>query len=250
MSYPTIIKYSPLILLITFLLASCKSNKQGYENYESEVLKVERINENIFQHTSYLETKTLGTVPCNGMIYFNENEAIIFDTPIDNKAASELINWIKYKTIKAVIVTHFHIDCLGGLSEFHKNGIKSYATYQTIKLAKEDNKEVLPQNGFENHYEFKVGNEIVFAQYFGQGHTKDNIIGYVPSEKIMFGGCLIKSLDAPKGNLKDANIEDWPKTVEKVKREFPELEYVIPGHGKGGGIELLDYTINLFFTNN
>lgn len=236
------------ITLISFILICCKPNKQVYENYESELLKVERVNKNTFMHISYLDTKSYGKYPCNGMVYINGNEAIIFDTPTNNKATSELLNWIGKKDIKAVIVTHFHIDCLGGLEVVHSKGIKSYATNKTIQLAKEDN-QILPQNNFDEKIEFNVGDELVYAQFFGQGHTKDNIVGYVPSEKTMFGGCLIKKLNAPKGNLKDANTESWSKTVEKVKREIPELEIVIPGHGKSGGMELLDYTIELFKEN-
>lgn len=234
------------VLLILSVLYGCKPNKQVYTNYETDTLKIEKINENVFRHISYLDTKTYGKYPCNGMIYINGNEAIIFDTPTDNNASSELIKWIGKKKIKAVVVTHFHVDCLGGLKEFHSNGIKSYSTNYTIELSKENNEKTLPQNGFDNQKEFQVGNEVIVAKYFGEGHTKDNIIGYVPSEKTLFGGCLIKHLNAPKGNLSDANIGDWSKTVEKIKIEFPEIENVIPGHGDCGGKELLDYTINQF----
>ncbi|MFD0798434.1 subclass B1 metallo-beta-lactamase [Maribacter chungangensis] len=234
------------ILVFMFILIGCKPNQQIYKNYESETLKIERINENVFRHISYLDTKGYGKYPCNGMIYINGNEVIIFDTPTNDKASSEIINWIGEKNIKAVVVTHFHVDCLGGLSEFHSNGVKSFATNRTMQLAKEDNVETLPQNGFENQYEFQINNEVVLAKYFGQGHTEDNIIGFISNEKTLFGGCLIKSLNAPKGNLADANTEEWPITVSKIKKELPDVEIVIPGHGESGGTELLDYTINLF----
>lgn len=243
-------KYLLQILIIALVFNSCKPNKQVYENYKSEVLKIERISGNVFQHISYLETKSLGTVPCNGIIYINGNEAIVFDTPTNEKASSELINWIGEKDIKAVVVTHFHIDCLGGLNEFHSNGVKSFATNQTIRLAKEDKRETLPQKGFDKEHKFRIGNDDVLTKYFGQGHTKDNIVGYISSEKVLFGGCLIKSLNAPKGNLADANTENWSKTVEKIKSEFTEIKNVIPGHGKSGGTELLDYTINQFKVYN
>jgi hypothetical protein len=45
---------------------------------------------------------------------------------------------------------------------------------------------------------------------------------------------------------KEANVEEWSKTVRKVKEKFPKVKRIIVGHGKSGGIELLDYTINLF----
>lgn len=237
------------IVFSIIIFNACNPEKQVLNDYTSDILKIKRISEHVFQHTSYLETKSFGNIPCNGMIYFNGNEVIIFDTPTNNKASSELINWVGNNHIKAIVITHFHIDCLGGLGEFHVNGIKSYATSHTIKLAKEAKKEVLPQNDFNDTYKFQIGNEIVLAKYFGQGHTKDNIIGYIPSEKTLFGGCLIKSLDAPKGNLSDANTSEWSLSVENIKNEWPYLTTVIPGHGKRGGIELLDYTIELFKEN-
>ena len=206
---------------------------------------MKRLPKNIFKHVSYLETQDYGKVACNGMIYSNKNETIIFDTPANAIASKELINWIGRRHIKGVIATHFHRDCLGGLNQFHSNGIASYASNLTIELAKENGNPV-PQNGFDETFEINVGLQKVMARYFGEGHTKDNVIGYIENEKVMFGGCLIKSLGAGKGNLSDANTEQWPLTVSKIKKEFPETAIIVPGHGKNGGIELLDFTIRLF----
>ena len=62
----------------------------------------------------------------------------------------------------------------------------------------------------------------------------------------MFGGCLIKEVGVGKGNLEEANAEKWSETVTEVKKKYPNAKKIIPGHGKIGGIELLDYTIKLF----
>ena len=104
----------------------------------------------------------------------------------------------------------------------------------------------LPQHDFKNNIEIEVGSASVLIKHFGAGHTEDNVVGYVPMEKALFGGCLLKSVKASKGNLEDANVSEWASTVRKIKQEFPELNIVIPGHGKSGGMELLDYTIQLF----
>ena len=80
----------------------------------------------------------------------------------------------------------------------------------------------------------------------GEGHTRDNVVSYFLDEKVLFGGCLIKSLKSGKGNLADANTAEWSNTVKTIKRQFKDVEMVIPGHGKPGGIELLDYTIEMF----
>ncbi len=231
------------------VLNGCVSNQHVLNSFESETLKVKQVSNHVFTHISYLKTDDFGKVACNGMVYFNEGEAIVFDTPTDDIASKELIHWIEAeqkKKIKAIIVTHFHTDCLGGLQQFHDNDTKSYANNITIELAKKNGLEVLPEHGFDNKMEIKIGKEPVFAEFFGQGHTVDNVTGYIPTEKVLFGGCLIKAEKAGKGFLGDANVAEWPATVKKIKKEIPDLKMVIPGHGKNGGTELLDYTIQLF----
>lgn len=218
--------------------------------YNSEDLMITQISDHAFVHTSYLQTNDFGKVPCNGMIIRNSNEVLIFDTPTNNKSAEGLVKFIKEKLhckINAVVPTHFHDDCLGSLALFHELKIPSFGNFSTIVLAKANNI-VSPQNGFSDSLKLSLGNTYATVKYLGQGHTKDNVVAYFPSENILFGGCLIKELQATKGYLGDANINEWSNTVEKVKQQYPNVKVVIPGHGKTGGIELLDYTIQLFKT--
>jgi metallo-beta-lactamase class B len=77
-------------------------------------------------------------------------------------------------------------------------------------------------------------------------HSPDNIVTWIPGEKILFGGCMVKAMDAGRGNHSDANLQQWSATISKVKKEFPQAKIVISGHGDHGGTELLDYTIKMF----
>lgn len=240
------------IMIVALAAFNCSSPKQEAfepkEVYQSDDLVITQIAENAFEHTSFLQTQDFGNVPCNGLIVRNDDETLVFDTPTNDKSTEELIRWIDetlHCKINAVIPTHFHNDCLGGLKAFHEKGIPSYAYSRTIELAKE-NDLIVPQNSFSDSLILKVGRENIIAKFFGEGHTKDNVVGYFPAEKVMFGGCLIKELDASKGYLGDANVNDWSATVEKVKKAYPEVKIIVPGHGEYGDSRLLDYTINLF----
>ncbi len=239
------------LFLFLFSFTICNAYAQEFKPkviYQSDSLIVTQISPNAYQHTTYLQTQDFGKVPCNGLIVSNSEEAIVFDTPSDDKAAELLIKWIKdtlHCRINAIIPTHFHNDCLGGLKAFHDHHIPSYAYFKTIALAKENNFAV-PENSFKDSLKLKVGSKYVTAKFFGEGHTRDNVVGYFPGEHIMFGGCLIKELDAGKGYLGDANVQVWSATVEKVKQAYPHVKFIIPGHGEPGGIALLDYTINMF----
>ena len=216
--------------------------------YKSETLLINQISEYVYQHISFIDIENFGKVPCNGMVVAYKNEAVIFDTTTDNKTSCELINWVT-KSLKckitAVIPTHYHVDNLGGLDEFHKQGIPSYAYYKTVQIAK-GNGLPEPQYSFDKFLELKVRNEKLYIEFFGEGHTIDNTVGYFPLEDIMFGGCLIKEAGSGKGNLEEANVKEWSETVRKVRGKYPNVKKIIPGHGKLGGIELLDDTIHLF----
>lgn len=217
--------------------------------YKSETLVILRLGAHTFQHVSYLSTNDFGKVSCNGMIVAGEGEAVVFDTPADPESSSELLDYLAGQmkiSVKAVVVTHFHADCVAGLAEFHKRGVVSYATNRTIDLLRKNGDEVLPRKGFNRRLELAAGDRQLFAEYFGQGHTRDNIVGWYPDGRILFGGCLIKELEAGKGNLADANTTAWSETVAKIKQRYGDAEIVIPGHGKTGGTELLDYTYTLF----
>ncbi|WP_273007332.1 CHM family subclass B1 metallo-beta-lactamase [Chryseobacterium sp.] len=242
------------IILFSFMLLRCSSQHaekfRAKEIYKSENLIITQISENSFIHTSFKQTNDFGNVPCNGLIVKNNDETIVFDTPTNDKDSEELIQWITgtlHSKINAVIPTHFHDDSMGGLQAFHNHNIPSYSYSKTIELGKENNF-VVPKNSFNNFITLKVGNEEVIAKFFGEGHTRDNTVGYFPSENILFGGCLLKELEASKGYLGDANVSAWSSTVEKVKKEYSNVKIVIPGHGECGDKKLLDYTIKLFKT--
>ena len=218
--------------------------------YKSENLIIKKLSDHIYVHTSFLNTDDFGKVPCNGMLVINENEGVVFDTPTDNKSSLELINFINNDLkckIAAIIPTHFHNDCLGGIEEFEAHNTPMYVTNRTIEILKKNGQKLSkPINEFDDKLTLDIGSKKVYAEYFGEGHTTDNIVGYFPDDHAVFGGCLIKEIGASRGYLGDSNIKDWSETVEKVKLKYPNAEIVIPGHGEWGDTELFDYTIELF----
>lgn len=235
-------------ILILLLATWCSIVQAQDKMYESENLVIEKITPNLYLQITYLNTNDWGKVGCNGAIYISNSEAVIFDTPSDSISSVELIHFVKNtlkSSIKAVVINHFHIDCLGGLKEFHAENVPSYASNKTIELAKDDNQE-LPQNGFGNTDTLTIGNQSVINTFFGEAHSKGNIISYIPSENALFGGCQVKALGAERGNLEDANIQEWSNSIENVKKAYPQIQFVVPGHGKVGGIDLLDFTIKIF----
>lgn len=242
------IKNALMILWLATLILGCETQHHAMK-YTSDSLQVLALTKNTYIHTTFLDTEKYGKVPCNGMIVADQGEALVFDTPTTDSVAEELIHWIE-KTLKVkvtgIMVNHFHIDCLGGLDMFHQRNIPSYALHQTIRLAAEGDQKNVPQIGFEKYSELEIGGHKILTEFLGEGHTIDNTISYYPKDNILFGGCLVKSIGAGKGNLADANEAAWANTIRKVKEKYGKSKIIIPGHGKYGGSELLDYTIQKF----
>ncbi len=218
--------------------------------YRSTDLLVVRLAAHTYQHISYLQTNDYGRVDCNGMLVVKDKEVVIFDTPADEKGSIELIKYVHKvlgAKIKAVIPTHFHKDCIGGLEVFHRNKIPIYASLRTVNLVNTAGTRIPAlQGSFADSLALDIAGSKVVAQFYGEGHTKDNVIGYFPLDGVMFGGCLLKTMNATKGNLDDANTAAWSNTIIEIERAFPTVKIILPGHGSSGGKALITYTEKLF----
>lgn len=100
---------------------------------------------------------------------------------------------------------------------------------------------------------FVCGNIEVIAYYPGAGHTTDNIVLYVPSKKLLYGGCFIKSgYSQTIGNIEDADVKAWPGSLEKMQQRFKQtgIKTVIPGHGGWDRRDAIENTARLLKTGS
>lgn len=183
----------------------------------------------------------------NGIVFVNNGEAVIVSTPDTEKETQNLIDWVKTQNLKIVgyIIDRWHPDAMGGINAVNKSGINSYANELTRKICKEKDLPV-PKNGFFPKLELNVGGEIVVCDYLGPAHTEDGIVVWIPRDKVLFGGNEVRSPGGWYGNIGDANLKEWSNTISRVKEMYGTAEIVVPGHGQYGGVELLDYTIDLY----
>ena len=211
-------------------------------------LEIVQLTPSVYMHISYAEFAGFGRVACNGMILTNGDKAFLFDTPPTEQLTKQLVEWIS-QTLKLKVVgfvpNHWHIDCMGGLAYLQSIGVESYANQATIDIAKAKNLPV-PAHGFIDSLKLQLGNVEINCYYLGPGHSMDNIVVWIPSEKVLFPGCLVKEMNAKGlGNTVDGNLKAYPQTIENVLRKFPNAKIVIPGHGAFGGIELVLHTKEL-----
>ncbi|WP_232420838.1 subclass B1 metallo-beta-lactamase [Leptospira vanthielii] len=211
-----------------------------------------KIKESVWIHRSFGEFG--GQIySANGLVVLTNKGVVVVDTPWTESQTEELFSEIQakfQKEILYVIVTHAHDDRMAGVSLFQNRNIPIYSTNLTAKLAKE--------RGFgktnpilDLQTRLGAGNQSVEVFYPGPGHSVDNIVVWLPDTHILFGGCLVKSLDAKDlGNTKDANLEEWENSLKRVLARYPDAEVVVPGHGDWGKLDLLRHTIRLLVPAN
>ena len=104
----------------------------------------------------------------------------------------------------------------------------------------------VPDHGFKDSLELHLGEKLIKCYFPGAAHSLDNIVVWIPSEKLLFPGCMVKSSGAKDlGNTADGDLTAYSKTIDAVIRKFPTTQIVIPGHGNYGGFELLTHTREL-----
>jgi metallo-beta-lactamase class B len=210
-------------------------------------LRVERIAPGVWRHVSQREMPEYGRVPANGLIVIGEESAALVDTPWTDPQTAQLFDWVERRfgvRIEHVIATHSHGDCMGGLAEAHRRGATSYSGALTAELARSDGNPV-PEQTFTDRREIGLGDTDLVLRFLGGGHTRDNIVVWIPRAKVLFGGCLVKRDGGTAGYIAEADLEAWPETLRKVMKAFPQAEVVVPGHGRPGTLEYVDYTIEL-----
>ena len=168
-------------------------------------------------------------------------------SPVLAKKLLAEIKKITPQKVVAVIVTHYHADHVYGLQEFKKIGAKIYAqgegrSYISSDTAKQrliasridfapwvnastklmgadvwiDQRFTLTVGGVE----FKIGR-------VGPAHAPEDLIIYVPSEKLLFAGDLVFRGRIPfVGN---ADSKGWLQALDEIEALSPSV--VIPGHG-------------------
>ena len=190
--------------------------------------------------------------PSNGMYLITDAGAVIFDCPWDSTQLQPLLDSIQIKHHKKAVLdiaTHSHDDRTAGLAFFREKLIKTYTSRQTDSICKARNKN-RAAFVFDKDTSFTVGQYSFQTYYAGPGHTTDNIVIWFQKEKILYGGCLIKSSEATDlGNMADANLQEWSKTIKKIQTKFGLPAYIIPGHQDWSSNKSLEHTLELLSQN-
>lgn len=205
------------------------------------------------------------------------HEFVWVDTPYTRLATQEVMEWLErtYDQVSVVVInTGYHPDNLGGNEYLQRAGVTVFGSFLTDRLLRDkwdgtkaqilkwltDKEHASFRHAYENMslyppnelFQVKEGLHLEFADdtvetyYPGPSHAEDNLVVYFKNKRILFGGCMVKELDAKNlGFTGDADLKKWPNAVEQVRDKYPDAHIVVPGHGAPGNLALLDHTLDL-----
>ncbi|OJH41719.1 subclass B1 metallo-beta-lactamase [Cystobacter ferrugineus] len=210
------------------------------ETVLAEDVRIRRIAPGVWLHVT-LAGEDWGRAPSNGLLVEEGDSTILVDTAWNARQTELLLAWAEdtlHRPVRAALVTHSHADRTGGMSALVARGVPVHASEDTARLTAGHGRPApdqrLPETG-------TLGPLEVF--FPGAGHSRDNLVVWLPAHRLLFGGCFVKDERARNlGNVEDADVAAWPASLERVRRRFPEVREVVPGHGLPGGPGLLAHT--------
>jgi metallo-beta-lactamase class B len=229
-------------IAILSLICCCKTHAQS-----QAALKITKLTGDFYVFTTYSDYK--GTLyPANGLYLVTNAGVVMIDSPWDTTQYQPLLDSIQARHNKKLVLciaTHFHEDRTGGLEYYAQKGAKTFTTKKTDELSKSRGMK-RAEYLLENDSVFQVGQYRFQTFYPGHGHAPDNIVVWFKKEKILYGGCLIKSVeDETLGNLGDANTKTYAGTVRNVMKKFRKPNYVIPGHNDWSDTKSVEHTLQM-----
>ena len=204
-----------------------------------------RLSENAYAYTAEGD-------PNSGVVIGDES-VVVIDTTATPAMAQELIGRIREvtdKPIRHVVLSHYHAVRVLGASAYRSQGcneiIASRGTYELIveRGAQDMQSEIerfprlfqaaesipgltWPTLVFDRQITLFLGKLRVEILHPGPGHTKGDTIVWLPEQRILFSGDLVEYGAAAYTG--DAQLEEWPDTLEKLRAMKPEK--LVPGRG-------------------
>lgn len=148
----------------------------------------------------------LGNLQTNCYILSINNKCLIID-PGDEY--NKIINYIKDKEVVGVIITHYHFDHIGALSNFDRSII-----FDKTNLKEGKNKI----------------DEFNFEIIYTPGHKEDCISIYFKEYEVMFTGDFIFNGSIGRMDLEGGNTLDMLNSLNKIKKYNKNI-IIYPGHG-------------------
>jgi len=209
-----------------------------------------KIADNVWVHTTNYNLPGQNPIPVNGLVVVDGEDVILVDGAWGELATLSLLEKIKSETGKSVtkmVVTHHHMDRTAGVDVAEWQGIQVFTHPDTPALAARSGFPV-PNTSVAALKDpgARTAIDSIELAYPGPGHAPDNLVVYIPSADILYAGCAVRGAGSKTlGNTDDAELATWAQSLQWMKTTYPKTKTVVPGHGKGANLSLIDATLAL-----
>ena len=175
---------------------------------------------------------------------------VVIDALGSPALATRLVAQIRKLTplpITHMIVTHYHADHIYGLQTFKALGVRifahpaarDYLNSETARLRLENSrKDMAPwvnaathlveaDEWIEGEKELTVGGVLFKIKAVGPAHTPEDLVVYVPQEKVLFAGDLVFRNRIPY--VGQADSRHWISALDQLLTF--DAHTIVPGHG-------------------
>lgn len=97
---------------------------------------------------------------------------------------------------------------------------------------------VLPGLTYRDRMTVHTGGMIAELRHFGPAHTCDDTVVWLPEQRVLFAGDLVMSGVTPF--VMSGSVSGLRAAIARLRELDPVT--IVPGHGRPGGVELLDAT--------
>ncbi len=192
----------------------------------------------------------------NAGVVIGDQGVVVIDsspTPETARALKAEIKRLTPKPILYVVFTHAHGDHTLSVHELAptkgiiahvytkdflaERGAEHLKVYRERmgQAATQGAKVTLPTITFPDMYNIPLGKEHILLFYQGRGHTRGDIVAYLPKAHVLFTGDLAYAGRLPW--MGDGYAKEWQETLDRLA--VLDVTTIVPGHGQWGGRPVL-----------
>jgi glyoxylase-like metal-dependent hydrolase (beta-lactamase superfamily II) len=184
---------------------------------------------------------------------------VVFDvlgTPSLGWALLQQIRKVTDKTIRYVVLSHYHADHIYGLQAFRdhtdativaqeraseyrdneetadeKAGLRLDQRRAALSPWVDGNTRVVPPDiTFNERMTISLGDRRLTLLYAGPAHSSSDIMMMVEPDGVLFAGDIVQNSRIPFMNSDDVSTTQWLHALDEVAKLDPK--FIIPGHGR------------------